>query len=122
MSIIKDLLTSLLVIVCIIIVFGAIFYDKISLTKTIPESEDYVLSKEMQKELKVTDLDDTREVIVDYYIDGTDLKKYEKTNEYTKGKSNPFADISDFESNDENNNNTSSSNDNSGFYEDDGTK
>ena len=128
-EVIKDLIVSLLIVVCIVIILSMLFYDDIALGKVIPEAEDYTLSTEMQNELEYSKLDDAEEVIVNYYIDASDLKKYEKTNEYVKGKSNPFADVSNLEV--ENNtaagdNNTSSDTNNNdgngGFYEDDGTK
>jgi len=129
-EIIKDLIVSLLIIVSIVIILSLVFYDDIALGKVVPQAEDYTLSAEMQNELEYTELDDAEEVIINYYIDASDLKKYEKTNEYVKGKSNPFAEVSDSET--ENNtttgdNNTSSdtnenNNGNGGFYEDDGTK
>lgn len=128
-EIIKDLIVSLLIVVCIGIILSMIFYDDIALGKVIPEAEEYNLSAEMQNELEYSELDDAEEVIINYYIDASDLKKYEKTNEYVKGKSNPFAEVSDSAT--ENNtttgdNNTSSganeNNGNGGFYEDDGTK
>ena len=90
-EVIKDLIISVLIIICIIVILSIIFYDKISLSKVIPEAEEYYLTEEMEQEIEDTDLEETQEVIVNYYIDATDLKKYEKTNEYNKGKSNPFA-------------------------------
>ena len=82
----------------------------------------------MQKELEDSELEDAQEVIVNYYIDAADLKKYEKTNEYDKGKSNPFAEAEISNSNenttDENNSSSTGNNDNesSNFYEDEGIK
>lgn len=125
LEIIKDLFISILIVACLIFVLGVVFYDKISLGKVIPESQDYELSKEMQEELKETNLDNSQEVIVNYYIKATDLNKYEKTNEYVKGKSNPFAaESTDPDNTISGDNNTSDNNNSSseGFYEDDGTK
>lgn len=127
-EIIKDFFISALIVVCLCMIISVIFYDKVSLGKVIPESENHALSEEMQQELEESNLEDAEEVIINYYIDAADLKKYEKTNEYIKGKSNPFAvqDISDTDnSNTDNANNSSSTGNNSSsenFYEDDGTK
>ena len=128
-EIIKDTFISLLIVVCIAIVLSIVFYDDISLGKVIPEAENYVLTDEMQKELEDSELEDAQEVIVNYYIDASDLKKYEKTNEYDKGKSNPFgvAEISDGTDNtvDGENSSSSSNDSNTGsgnFYEDEGIK
>lgn len=129
LEIIKDTFISLLIVACIAIILSIVFYDDISLGKVIPEAEDYTLTNEMQKELEDSELDDAQEVIVNYYIDASDLKKYEKTNEYNKGKSNPFgaAEISDSTDNtvDGENNSSSTNDSNSGsgnFYEDEGIK
>ena len=117
---IKDIITSLLIIACVIIILTIIFYDKISLVKVISESKDYELSEKMSEDLKEEDLDDTKEIIVDYYIDAFDLKKYEKTNEYDEGRSNPFAQIE--ENMFTNSGNTSSNNSSGNFYQDGGMK
>lgn len=127
--IIKDLIISILVVICIVLILSVIFYDKISLSKVIPESQEYLLTDEMQQELEETNLDDAQEVVTKYYIDAADLKKYEKTKEYNKGKQNPFAEdetpvanntTNDVDSNDGSTSSTINNSDN--FYEDDGTK
>jgi len=131
-EIITEFFISILIVACIIVLLSILFYDKISLSKVIPESEEYLISEEIQKELQETNIDMAEEVVVNYYIDAGDLKKYEKTNEYVKGKSNPFAEASTSPSEGENdiinsNNNSSSiensnKNESTNFYEDDGTK
>lgn len=121
-EIIKDLIISILLIICIIIILSLIFYDKIALTRVIPEADEYFLTEEMQQEIEDSNLEETQEVIVNYYIDAADLRKYEKANEYVKGKSNPFAVTSDYDGNIDINSNTSSDSDNKGFFEDEGIK
>lgn len=125
-QIIKDSIIGILVVICITIIMSLVFYDKIALSRVIPEAEEYFLTEEMQDEIEKSDLDETEEVIINYYIDASDLKKYEKTNEYIKGKSNPFAVTSEYTGNinSSSNNATSDSNGtgNGGFFEDDGTK
>ena len=127
-TIVKDLIISILIIVCIFIILAVIFYDKISISKIIPESQEYLLTEEMQKGIDDENLQQVEEVITEYYIDATDLKKYEKTNEYNKGKKNPFAlestgtDNSINKNNSNNDSNTLSKNESENFYEDDGTK
>ena len=127
-DLIKDLIISILIVICIGLVISVIFYGKISLSKVIPESQEYVLSSEMQQDLNKSYTDEATEVVTTYYIDAADLKKYEKTKEYNKGKKNPFAVESDSletgnttnADNIDSNNTTSSTQNN--FYEDDGTK
>ena len=91
LEVIKDLIVSILIVICIGIILSIIFYDDIAIGKVIPVADEYALSDEMKKELEDSKLDSAEEIIVNYYIDASDLKKYEKTNQYIKGKSNPFA-------------------------------
>lgn len=122
-EVIKDLIISILIIICIIVILSIIFYDEISLGKVIPEAEEYFLTEEMKQEIEDTNLEEAKEVIVNYYIDATDLKKYEKTNEYNKGKSNPFA-AESYDAGEVSNtvNGSTSSNTNNNFYKDEGIK
>lgn len=126
LEVIKEIIISIVIVTCIGMIVSILFYDKVALGKIIPEAEEYSLTSEMQNDLQNSKLDDAEETIINYYIDASDLKKYEKTNQYIKGKSNPFAEISNLD--DENNtvtgdnNTTIGNNSNSGFYEDDGTK
>lgn len=129
MKIIKDLIISILIVVCIVVILSVVFYDKISLSKVIPESEDYLLSDEMQQGIDDSTSDEEKEVVTKYYIDAADLKKYEKTKEYNKGKKNPFAEEATPTGNTTNNETSSgnniennNTNDSGHFYEDDGTK
>lgn len=126
-DLIKDLIISILIVAAIILVISVTFYDKISLSKVIPESEEYVLSNEMQEDLASNVLEDNTQIVTTYYIDAADLKKYEKSKEYNKGKKNPFAVESEATGNNTigNGNNTTqnpSSNSSTNFYDDDGTK
>lgn len=120
-EIIKDLIISILFVACIVIILSIVFYDRISLSKIVPESEEYVLPEDMEYEIENSNIEEVEEVVINYYIDAKDLKKYEKTKEYDKGKANPFA----IESSSTENNISSSNNiqgGDSGFYVDDGTK
>lgn len=129
-SIIKDIIISILIVVTILLIISIIFYDKISLSKVIPEAEEYTLSDEMQKDLDEGKEEETKQIVTTYYIDAADLKNYEKNKEYNKGKKNPFAELSTSNGTSTNENNTSSSENNSNnnnknnenFYDDDGTK
>ena len=122
---IKDLIIGILLVVCIVIILLIIFYEKIALSKIIPESEEYVLSEEMEEEIKNSNIEELEETVINYYIDAKDLKKYEKTKEYDKGKANPFAveSSSPTDSNiNENSSSDSTQDRNDGFYEDNGIK
>lgn len=131
-SIIKDIIISILIVVTILLIISIIFYNKISLSKVIPEAEEYVLSNEMQEDLDEGKEEEAKQIVTTYYIDAADLKNYEKNKEYNKGKKNPFAEVSTSSSNsstsgnnNSNKNNSSTENNektNENFYEDDGTK
>ena len=133
-DLIKNIGISFLVIIALILLIMVISYNKISIGKVIPKADEYQLDDEMKKELESEQEDTNAEIITTYELDATDLKQYEKTKTYNKGKANPFAveststtenEKSD-STNTNSNNNSSSSNNNSSsstnFYEDDGTK
>lgn len=121
-EIIKDIIMGILIVTCIVIILSIVLYDKIALTRVIPEAEEYFLTEEMEQEVEESNLEETQEVIINYYIDAADLKKYEKTNEYIKGKNNPFEMSSEYTGNTNINNTTTGSDTNKGFYNDEGIK
>lgn len=129
LEIVKEMFISILIVVCIGVIVAIAFYDKLALTKEIPKAEEYSLTAEMQNELKNSQLEAEQETIINYYIDAADLKNYEKHNQYIKGKTNPFAEVSNLTtengtSSNESENQKPIQNNGStgGFYEDDGTK
>lgn len=127
LEIIKDLFISMLIVGVIILGLSIFFYEDISLSKVIPQSEEYMMSEQMKEDMEDTTLEEKEEVITKYYIDASDLKKYEKTKEYNKGKKNPFALEATSTENittgsNAKDNNTTSENSSENFYEDDGTK
>lgn len=123
-NLIKDFIVSILIVVVIILIVSVIFYDKISISKTIPETQEYTMTDEMQEDLNDSYKEDTTEIITTYSIDASDLKKYEQTNQYVKGKKNPFAVESDTSVDATINGIVSSGEASSsgGFYEDEGIK
>lgn len=124
-DLIKDIFISILIVVCIVLIIAIISYDKISISKVIPQSEEYQLSEEMKKDLDETYTEESKEIVTTYYLDAADLKKYEATKEYNKGKKNPFAVESETTNEATNNidsNESESSSNSTNFYEDDGTK
>lgn len=134
-DLIKNIGISILVIIALILLIMVVSYNKIAIGKVIPKAEEYQLDNEIKNELESDELDENSEIITTYEIDASDLKQYEKTKEYNKGKANPFAEESSSSSSENNStssnessstssgtstaNNSSSSN---GFYDDDGTK
>lgn len=90
-SIIKEIIIILLLVLAILLVLGIFLYDYIPTNKIVPKIEKYQVPNNIQEELNesVNDLEEESTQIV-YEIDGTDLKNYEKTKDYEKGKLNPF--------------------------------
>ncbi len=112
-TIIKEVGIVLLLLIAIILVFAIVFYDYIPNNKTVPIAlEAYELPEDVQNELAET-LAEGENIVTTYYIDSSDLSTYESSNDYDKGKANPFAeytdDDTDDDSEDTNSTNTTSS-------------
>ena len=130
-NLIKELVISILIVMCIVLLVSIIFYNQASFHTVIPEVQEYALSDEMKADLE-TEMadDDNKEFVITYSIDAADLKKYEKTKEYNKGKKNPFAvetidaetNVINTGSNNITSDNTDTTSTNTNFYEDRGTK
>ncbi len=103
-SIIKEIMILLLLLAIVVLALGIIFYNYVPSNKAVPTVQTYEMSEEVKNELneKVAEND---KVLVTYELTSNDLKTYEKTKQYTKGKSNPFStfDTSKPKSGDENN-------------------
>jgi len=119
-SIIKELAIILLLIIAIGLVFAIIFYDYNPVNRVVPAKvQAYVLPAETQEELNETLKEsETQELIKTYLVDGSDLEIYESTNDYDKGKVNPFEsystnDVTEDTENSNNNNNNSNNSQNS---------
>lgn len=116
-TIVKEAGIVILLIIAITLILGIVFYDYIPNNKTVPvKPQKYEFSDEIKAELE-ENVDEGQNIITTYYIDETDLDNYETTNDYNKGKPNPFADTSTITStainkttNDANSNNTTTEN------------
>ena len=91
-SVFKEIIIILLLLLAIILVLGVFLYDYIPTNKIVPKIEQYQAPATIQNELSeiVNTLDEEMSPII-YEIDGTDLNNYEKSNDYEKGKVNPFS-------------------------------
>lgn len=108
-SIIREVIIMLLLLIAIILALGVLFYDYIPANKQVPSIASYTTSEEIQAELE-EEITEEETVLVTYEITASDLKTYEKTSDYTKGKVNPFSTY-ETETSDENNvTNTSETN------------
>lgn len=118
-DLVKDIGISFLIVIAIVLVIMIIFYNKISLARVIPTVEEYELSDAMKEEIEQAESDEDKETIVTYELEASELKQYEKTKEYNKGKAHPFSeDTSTANNTTEKKDNETSTN----FYSDDGTK
>jgi hypothetical protein len=90
-SIIKEIAIVLLLLAVMILIFGIIFYDYIPTNKTVPAKvQAYQPSNEIQNELKDSLNTETQNIVKTYTIDSSDLSLYESTDNYDKGKRDPF--------------------------------
>lgn len=98
-TIIKEIGIALLILIAIILVLGILFYDYIPSNKTVPiKIQAYTMPEEVKEELDEA-IPDEQNIVRTYYIDSTDLNTYEATNDYDKGKANPFAQYEKIENN-----------------------
>jgi len=90
-KIIKEIVIALLILIAITLILGILFYDYIPNNKTVPiEIQSYSMPEDVTAELEEA-IPDEQNIVRTYYIDSTDLDVYEITNDYDKGKPNPFA-------------------------------
>lgn len=93
-TIAKEAGIVILLLVAVILVLGILFYDYIPNNKTVPAKiEEYALPQEVKSELEES-MSEEQNIVRTYYIDSSDLSIYEASNDYDKGKANPFADYS----------------------------
>ena len=92
-SVFKEIIIVLLLIVILVLLLGILFYDYMPSSKTVPTKvQEYALEETVKQELdKELNNLNSEEIVKTYKIDATDIENYEKTNEYDKGKVNPFA-------------------------------
>ena len=135
-NIIKEIIIVLLLILAIILVLGVLLYEYVPANKIIPEKVSYTTPENAKIELETNTNVDDSEVIITYQIDATDLRNYQKIQEYVPGKKNPFEEVKEETENttDENGNTTSeaptnsntskntNTDSNTGYLPDKGTK
>ena len=136
-NIIKEIIIILLLALAIILVLGVLLYEYVPANKIIPEKVSYTTPEEVKKELETDISESNEELYVDYHIDSTQIKNYQKINEYVPGRKNPFGSLEENTENtttgDNNQNSSNASNsttnttntnknDNTGYLPDKGTK
>jgi len=91
-SIIKEIFIMILMTIAIILVLGLLLYEYNPISKKTPSKvEAYVLPEDIQAELEETITETEKQnIIKTYRVDAYDLQRYEATNDYDKGRKNPF--------------------------------
>lgn len=130
-NIIKEIIIILLLTLAIILVLGVLLYEYVPANKIIPEKVSYTTPEEVKTELETDVSESDEELYIDYHIDATQIRNYQKIQEYVPGRKNPFGEIGSEETNtttNDGNQNSSTSNtgstteENKGYLPDKGTK
>lgn len=94
-TIIKEIGIVILLLIAVSLILAIIFYDYIPNNKTVPvKIQAYNIPEDIKQELEASVLNE-QNIVRTYYIDSSDLDLYESTNDYDKGKANPFADYTE---------------------------
>lgn len=90
-SVIKEFFILILLLAIIVLLFAIILYDYNPLNKTIPQKvAEYSLPRDVKKELETT-INEEERIIKTYTVDGTDLSRFKKEDEYNPGKVAPYS-------------------------------
>ena len=90
-NIIKEIIIILLLCLAIILILGILLYEYAPMSKTIPNPVSYTTPGEVQQELATSSDVDESQIIMTYEVDSSDLRNYERINDYQPGKANPFS-------------------------------
>lgn len=90
-NVVKEIIIILLLCLAIILILGVLFYDFNPSSITVPSAVEYATSSNVTQALIKTGGVDESQIVMTYELDSSDMKNYEKTNEYIPGKTNPFA-------------------------------
>ena len=94
-SVFKEIIIVLLLLIILILLLGILFYDYMPNSKTVPAKvQEYALEETVKQELEENLNNKSEEIVKTYQLDSVDIEHYERTNEYNKGKVNPFAEYS----------------------------
>lgn len=109
-TIFKEIGIVLMLLIAVALLLAIIFYDYVPNNKIVPAKiQAYEMSNDIQEELKES-VSGEQNIVVTRYIDNADLDAYEATNDYNKGKANPFADYTEKTPSNTTGNNTANNN------------
>lgn len=129
-DIIKEIIIVLLLTLAIMLILGVLLYEYVPTNKIIPEQVSYTTPETVREELSAANSIDEEQMVMTYEVTASDLKNYQKVNDYKAGKKNPFAATSTTAGNENNagtsqttGNTTGSTNENDeGYFQNKGTK
>lgn len=113
-NIIKEIIIFLLFTLAIILVLGVLLYEYVPSNKIIPEKISYTTPEKVKTELQTVvdegeeEKEEEKELYIDYHIDSTQIKNYQKIQEYVPGRKNPFAAVEKTENTESTDNTTNS--------------
>lgn len=90
-SVFKEIIIMLLLLIIIVLGLVILLYDYNPNLKTIPQKlAQYKLPLDVENELSKSVVSEPQDIVKTYKIEEEDLDLYEKTDEYDRGKINPF--------------------------------
>lgn len=92
-NVIKEIIIMLLLTLAIILVLGVLLYEYVPANKIIPKKVSYTTPEEVKRELETVTDENDDEQYFDYHIDATQIKNYQKIQEYVPGRKNPFGEL-----------------------------
>lgn len=102
-TVIKEAIIVILILIAITFILGILFYESIPNNKTVPvKIQSYNLPQDVEEELKES-ISGAENIVETLRVDDSDLDQYEATNDYNKGKADPFRDYTKQEENTGNN-------------------
>lgn len=93
-NIVKEIIIILLLTLAIILILGVLLYEYVPANKIIPEVVSYNTPENVREELASAESIEEQQMIMTYEITASDLKNYQRVNDYKAGKKNPFAAVS----------------------------
>ena len=93
MSLVKEIILSLVSCLVVLIALSIGFYRFIPNNKVIPETVSYQASEEIKNELNSEVEKNSESIVKTYEITNNDMENYNAKKEYVPGKKNPFAPV-----------------------------
>ena len=129
-KVIKEIIIMLLICLVLMLLFAILFYEYIPSRKVVAEITTYQANDETQQLLSDTiDSQKNEKPIYTYEVTSSELKGFEKTNEYVPGQANTFSSVTEgtedpnsVTNNTTNSNNSNTTNENTNYFKDNGTK